>query len=614
MVLGLPRWLMRAPPLLLLATGLSLITKWQDVKQIAQLSFVIVTGRGGEQAPCKLCDTIVLVMLKDLKINKLRGAVKCSQVCFGLGARCARPCEKIIDAMQNSTTYPCEAAGFCPKRDEEFGEVACRFAHKRARCEPVGACEFRGFPAKCELREGVRRWRRIKRFVHRDALQLSRAFHHRARYCTEPDADERTCIHEAAGLGRAAQLVGYILVFVFATFSTIVAIESPGGADDRHWLTFWVIATGFAFIERFADVLLSRVPRYYEAKLVALIWLIHFGGADACYRRARRVLGFTLLRRKRTAAGDAAGDARYLKECLPPALHPSAARHGLRPTLARLTSDESVAREFGQEALNALWRHWNDLDPRYVELRIVGAAALPAMDACGTTDAYVIAWLLPPPLALDRASAAEPSRSSPQLRAASRWGRLRRQFARASIVSYWRRAPSSPRAVAAALAAGRPALALRRFARLLKFIVRVRRTAWLGVSSYATFATAVHGGPRGDARQYGRRVSSVVPRTLTPVWNQTLELNLGGTARTSAGEYGYEQCEAPYSRLRIELWDRDRFQRDEFIGEVTVGPLAMLMDGRVHAFEEALTDPEARTRAPGGKVAGVLRFELSVET
>ena len=50
MVLGLPRWLMRAPPLLLLATGLSLITKWQDVKQIAQLSFVIVTGRGGEQA------------------------------------------------------------------------------------------------------------------------------------------------------------------------------------------------------------------------------------------------------------------------------------------------------------------------------------------------------------------------------------------------------------------------------------------------------------------------------------------------------------------------------------------------------------------------------------
>ena len=70
----------------------------------------------------------------------------------------------------------------------------------------------------------------------------------------------------------------------------------------------------------------------------------------------------------------------------------------------------------------------------------------------------------------------------------------------------------------------------------------------------------------------------------------------------------------PRTPWKDVLWDRDRFQRDEFIGEVTVGPLAMLMDGRVHAFEEALTDPEARTRAPGGKVAGVLRFELSVET
>ena len=196
-------------------------------------------------------------MLKDLKINKLRGAVKCSQVCFGLGERCARPCEKIIDAMQNSTTYPCEAAGFCPKRDEEFGEVACRFAHKRARCEPVGACEFRGFPAKCELREGVRRWRRIKRFVHRDALQLSRAFHHRARYCTEPDADERTASTRPSAWPRSA--AGRIhprlcLRHLLDNRRDRIA----GGADDRHWLTFWVIATGFAFIERFADVAQPR--------------------------------------------------------------------------------------------------------------------------------------------------------------------------------------------------------------------------------------------------------------------------------------------------------------------------------------------------------------------
>ena len=32
------------------------------------------------------------------------------------------------------------------------------------------------------------------------------------------------------------------------------------------------------------------------------------------------------------------------------------------------------------------------------------------------------------------------------------------------------------------------------------------------------------------------------------------------------------------------------------------------------ALLDADADPEARTRAPGGKVAGMLRFELSVET
>mgnify|MGYP001396683905 FL=1 len=44
------------------------------------------------------------------------------------------------------------------------------------------------------------------------------------------------------------------------------------------------------------------------------------------------------------------------------------------------------------------------------------------------------------------------------------------------------------------------------------------------------------------------------------------------------------------------------------------GGAAARRSAECHAFEEALTDPEARTRAPGGRVAGVLRFELSVET
>jgi hypothetical protein len=54
----------------------------------------------------------------------------------------------------------------------------------------------------------------------------------------------------------------------------LLAIESPGGDDDRQWLTFWLIALLLTFTEGFYDLLLSRLPIYYELKLSFLIWLI----------------------------------------------------------------------------------------------------------------------------------------------------------------------------------------------------------------------------------------------------------------------------------------------------------------------------------------------------
>ena len=50
----------------------------------------------------------------------------------------------------------------------------------------------------------------------------------------------------------------------------------------------------------------------------------------------------------------------------------------------------------------------------------------------------------------------------------------------------------------------------------------------------------------------------------------------------------------------------------DFIGEVSVR-LCPLMDGRVHAYELLLTDPEGMCMADGG-VTGSLRFELHYES
>ena len=37
-------------------------------------------------------------------------------------------------------------------------------------------------------------------------------------------------------------------------------VETPGGDDDRQWLTFWLIYFAFSGVERFTDVLLSHLP------------------------------------------------------------------------------------------------------------------------------------------------------------------------------------------------------------------------------------------------------------------------------------------------------------------------------------------------------------------
>ena len=64
------------------------------------------------------------------------------------------------------------------------------------------------------------------------------------------------------------------------------SIETPGAADDRQWLTFWLILSLLLFIERFlARVVLSTFPLYYEVKLAGLLWLLFWDGADkSCAR------------------------------------------------------------------------------------------------------------------------------------------------------------------------------------------------------------------------------------------------------------------------------------------------------------------------------------------
>ena len=78
------------------------------------------------------------------------------------------------------------------------------------------------------------------------------------------------------------------------TLASVRAVETPGGDDDRQWLTFWICFFLFTALERFTSVILSSLlPFYYEAKLLMLCWLMFYQGADTVYRTLRRMLSHT---------------------------------------------------------------------------------------------------------------------------------------------------------------------------------------------------------------------------------------------------------------------------------------------------------------------------------
>ena len=278
------------PPWVLMSLVLGFAGHLNDFKELAGLGLALVTGRG-EDAGCKVCDKLVTMVLKEIELDDMQDdeVIDCSNMCFGLGGVCTRPCEKILGAMVNSTGFPCVAAGLCPEVDE-FGEVSCKWSYKKFGCEPASACEAHprfGTP-KCELKPGFKKWKKVGKVLGDQFNAATEGLKNRKR-CSEAGAGPY-CIKDSEGLGLLAEYGGLLMTFVGGLFFSIRAIESPGGDDDRQWLTFWMIFFFFTIFERYADVLLSQTPRYYECKLAVLVWLMFAEGADKIYRVVRSLV------------------------------------------------------------------------------------------------------------------------------------------------------------------------------------------------------------------------------------------------------------------------------------------------------------------------------------
>lgn len=246
---------------------------------------------------CGLCDDVMEHLLRGTEGIQ---AVPCSWLCLRI-PMCMNMCQSIQESAETSSKFPCSAAGYCADLSATEGEAAAMMLAGGAQVEcqrgPLWSCEPKQFCRRqrrrlkytCDFRPGMGRWVGVQRAAASQTMALASGLIAQKR-CGERGAGPY-CIAEASGFGKVCEVVGGIMSVLWGGYQSLLAIETPGGDDDQQWLTFWVISVTALVLEHsFAKVLLSKFPLYYELKLVLLMWLMFFDGANQIYRWLRRKL------------------------------------------------------------------------------------------------------------------------------------------------------------------------------------------------------------------------------------------------------------------------------------------------------------------------------------
>ena len=82
------------------------------------------------------------------------------------------------------------------------------------------------------------------------------------------------------------------LTILFPALKSIRAIETPDGADDKTWLTYWMVFGCFVVLETFVGFLLEMLPYWDWLRLGFFLWLLvpYFNGAEILYTKVMRPL------------------------------------------------------------------------------------------------------------------------------------------------------------------------------------------------------------------------------------------------------------------------------------------------------------------------------------
>ncbi|RWR93095.1 HVA22-like protein a [Cinnamomum micranthum f. kanehirae] len=80
-------------------------------------------------------------------------------------------------------------------------------------------------------------------------------------------------------------LAGPLVTLAYPLYASIRAIESKSRADDKQWLTYWVLYSLVTLFELTFAKVIEWFPIWPYAKLIATCWLVlpHFNGASYVY-------------------------------------------------------------------------------------------------------------------------------------------------------------------------------------------------------------------------------------------------------------------------------------------------------------------------------------------
>ncbi|KAK9385615.1 TB2/DP1, HVA22 family-domain-containing protein [Lipomyces mesembrius] len=112
--------------------------------------------------------------------------------------------------------------------------------------------------------------------------------------------------------GGIGELLANLAGLVIPGYYSLLALDSPGAADDTQYLTYWVVFAFFSVIEFWSRAILYWIPFYWFFKVIFVLYLglPQFNGAKLVYKTVVKPVSAKLI----TYSGQASSVASSLKE------------------------------------------------------------------------------------------------------------------------------------------------------------------------------------------------------------------------------------------------------------------------------------------------------------